>query len=88
MRPNHIQNKIAVIVSDSIASYIKSQLEDRDVYIIGGDTSARRYQYFTEHLPSLDSYDKLVVYLWLGTCDLTRKIGPSKGNSITISRNA
>lgn len=79
VKPEGIQNKIAIVLSDSKAGYLKPYLEDSKVTIIwwteSGATTTNRLQFLKRRLSSLvkESSNKYVVYVWTGTCDLTYK---------------
>lgn len=67
-----------IIVSDSKGRYLKEFSDHRDILFIhkGGWTSSQLFSYLHKNLCKLlQKYNRICLYVWVGTCDFTEKHG-------------
>lgn len=77
------QKSVSVILSDSKGFYVHNELEDDLINIVWwcrrGAGTGSQFTFLTNHLPDLlPLHKQIVIYIWLGTCDVTRKVGVTK----------
>ena len=67
-----------IVVSDSKGRYLKEFTDHRDILFIhkGGWTSSQLFSYLHKNLRKLlQKYNRISLYIWVGTCDFTEKHG-------------
>ena len=78
-----VQSKHAILISSSKGNYVKPHVDilnsvgfDLEFVCRGGATFPAQYYWLVRNLSAkVKIYDQIVIFVWLGTCDLTKKKG-------------
>ena len=80
-RANHSQISVPILISDSKGRYLernftRDSLVNLKFNCVSGRTTKQGIDILERDLPSyLEQFSSVIIYVWLGTCDVTDKIG-------------